>query len=73
MYSRSLSSPYVFKSNFGCPAGLILFSSKAFFDVSLTTLSRTSPKIAFPNCLFKTSLGTLPGLNPFKFTVPFIS
>ena len=55
------------------PAGLILFSSSAFVDVSFKTLSKTSPNTAFPNCLFKTSLGTLPGRNPFKFTVLLIS
>ena len=31
------------------------------------------PKIALPNCLFKTSLGTFPGLKPFKATVFLIS
>ena len=41
--------------------------------VSFSTLSNTSLKIALPNCLFKISLGTLPGLKPFKLTVPFIS
>ena len=62
-YSNSLSSPYVFRSNFGWPAGLILFSSKAFVDVSFKTLSNTSPNTALPNCLFKISFGTFPGLN----------
>ena len=42
-------------------------------EVSFRTLSKTSPKIAFPNCLFKTSFGTLPGRNPLRFTLPFIS
>ena len=31
------------------------------------------PKIALPNCLFKTSFGTFPGLKPFKTTVFLIS
>ena len=72
-YSSSLSSPYVFRSNFGCPAGLISFSSKALVEVSFITLSKTSLKTAFPNCLFRISLGTLPGLKPLRFIVPFIS
>ena len=52
-YSKSLSSPYVFKSSFGWPAGLIFFSSNALVDVSFKTLSKTSPKTALPNCLLK--------------------
>ena len=48
-------------------------STKALVDVSFKTLSKTSPKTAFPNCLFKTSFGTFPGRNPFKLTVPLIS
>jgi FKBP-type peptidyl-prolyl cis-trans isomerase (trigger factor) len=55
------------------PAGLILFSSNAFVEVSFKTLSKTSPNTALPNCLFKTSFGTFPGLNPLRFTVPLIS
>ena len=53
IYSSSLSSPYVLRSNFGWPAGFILFSSKAFVDVSFITLSRTSLKTALPNCLLR--------------------
>ena len=62
-------SPKVLRSIFGCPAGFILFSLKALALVSFKILSRTSPNIAFPNCLFKTSFGTLPGLNPLSWTV----
>ena len=43
MYSKSLPSPYDFKSIFGCPAGFILFSWIAFVLVSFKTLSKTSP------------------------------
>ena len=39
------------------------------YIISVTEL----PKIAFPNCLFNISLGTFPGLNPFRFTVSLIS
>ena len=67
-YSKSLFSPWDFKSIFGCPAGLILFSSRAFVLVSFKTLSNTSPYIDFPNCLLRTSLGTFPGLKPFNTT-----
>ena len=63
----------IFKSILGCPAGLILFSSRALVEVSFKTLSKTSPNTALPNCLFKTSFGTLPGRNPLRFTVPLIS
>ena len=69
IYSRSLSSPKVLRSIFGCPAGFILLSLKALVVVSFKTLSKTSPNIAFPNCLFNTSLGTFPGLKPLSCTV----
>jgi hypothetical protein len=68
-----LPSPKDFKSIFGCPAGLILLSSNAFADVSFNTLSITSPYTALPNCLLRISVGTLPGLNPFKTTSFLIS
>ena len=55
------------------PAGFIFCSSSALVDVSFKTLSKTSPKTALPNCLFKISFGTLPGLNPLRFTLPLIS
>ena len=32
-------------------------------------LAKTSPNIAFPNCLINISFGTFPGLNPFKVTL----
>ena len=48
-------------------------STKALVLVSFKTLSKTSLKIALPNCLFRISLGTLPGLNPLRLIVPFIS
>ena len=32
-------------------------------------LAKTSPNIACPNCFFKISLGTFPGLKPFRLTV----
>ena len=73
MYSRSFPSPNDFKSILGCPAGLILLSSRALVVVSFNTLSITSPYTAFPNCLFKISVGTFPGLNPFNTTSFLIS
>ena len=68
VYSRSFPSPNDFKSILGWPAGLILLSSRALVVVSFNTLSITSPYTAFPNCLFNISVGTFPGLNPFKTT-----
>ena len=68
-YSNSLSSPYVFKSNLGCPAGFILLSAKALVVESFRTLSKTSPKIAGPNCLLRISFGTVRGLKPYNLTV----
>ena len=72
-YSRSLPSPNDLRSIFGCPAGLILLSSRAFVVVSFRTLSITSPYTALPNCLFKISVGTFPGLNPLRTTSFLIS
>ena len=69
IYSKSLSSPKVFKSILGCPAGFILFSCKALVLVSFNILSKTSPNIAFPNCLFKISFGTFPVIKHFKLSV----
>ena len=73
MYSRSFPSPKDIRSIFGWPAGLILLSSRAFVVVSLRTLSITSPYTVLPNCLFKISVGTFPGLNPLRTTSFLIS
>ena len=41
IYAKSFPSPKDFKSIFGCPAGLILFSCSALVVVSFNNLSIT--------------------------------
>ena len=61
------------KAIFGEVLDKVLKETSTMVEVSFNTLSRTSPNIALPNCLFKTSLGTFPGRKPFRLTVLLIS